>query len=52
MKWGIDLFSSSIGKKLVMALSGLFMIAFLTVHLAGNLQLLKADEGRAFNLYA
>jgi len=35
-----------------MALTGLFLILFLAVHLAGNLQLLKADEGRSFNIYA
>jgi succinate dehydrogenase / fumarate reductase cytochrome b subunit len=35
-----------------MALTGLFLILFLVVHLAGNLQLLKADGGRAFNIYA
>lgn len=35
-----------------MALTGLFLILFLAVHLAGNLQLLKSDGGRAFNVYA
>jgi len=35
-----------------MALTGLFVILFLVVHLAGNLQLLNADEGRSFNIYA
>ncbi len=35
-----------------MALTGLFVILFLVVHLAGNLQLMYADEGRAFNVYA
>jgi succinate dehydrogenase / fumarate reductase cytochrome b subunit len=52
MKWLIDLFSSSLGRKLLMALTGLFLILFLTVHLIGNLQLLKEDGGRAFNVYA
>ena len=51
MNWFSSLFSSTLGKKLVMALTGLFLISFLIVHLAGNLQLLKADGGRAFNLY-
>lgn len=36
----------------MMALTGLFLILFLAVHLAGNLQLLKSDGGRAFNVYA
>ena len=35
-----------------MAVTGLFLILFLVVHLIGNLQLLKSDEGRAFNVYA
>ena len=52
MNWFINLFSSSLGKKLVMALTGLFLITFLAVHLAGNFQLLHHDEGRAFNIYA
>lgn len=52
MKWLIDLFSSSLGRKVVMALTGLFIILFLTVHLIGNLQLLKDDGGEAFNVYA
>lgn len=52
MKWLIDMFSSSLGRKLTMALTGLFLILFLAVHLAGNLQLLKSDGGRSFNIYA
>lgn len=35
-----------------MALTGLFLIVFLIVHLMGNLQLLKDDGGEAFNVYA
>jgi succinate dehydrogenase / fumarate reductase cytochrome b subunit len=35
-----------------MALTGFFLITFLAVHLTGNLQLLKDDEGMAFNIYA
>ncbi|MEI9920617.1 MAG: succinate dehydrogenase cytochrome b subunit [Bacteroidota bacterium] len=52
MKWIIDLFASTLGRKLLMSLTGLFLISFLVVHLAGNLQLLKHDEGEAFNHYA
>lgn len=44
--------SSSIGRKVVMSLTGLFLISFLVVHLIGNLQLIKGDEGAAFNQYA
>ncbi len=51
MHWVVRVLTSSIGQKLVMSLSGLFLIVFLVVHLLGNLQLLKADDGKAFNLY-
>ncbi len=50
--WFIRFLSSSIGKKLIMSLTGLFLITFLLVHLGGNLQLLNDDEGKVFNLYA
>ena len=52
MNWFSSLLSSTLGRKLLMALTGLFLIIFLVVHLAGNLQLMKADDGRAFNIYA
>ncbi len=44
--------SSTIGKKVLMALTGLFLVTFLIVHLSGNLQLLVNDGGQAFNIYA
>lgn len=52
MSWVKHFILSSPGRKLVMSLTGLFLILFLLVHLAGNLQLLKNDEGEAFNTYA
>jgi len=52
MNWFTTLFSSTLGKKLIMALTGIFLILFLIVHLIGNLQLLKDDGGEAFNTYA
>jgi succinate dehydrogenase cytochrome b subunit len=52
MNWFTSLLSSSLGRKLFMALTGLFLILFLVVHLIGNLQLLKSDQGEAFNHYA
>jgi succinate dehydrogenase / fumarate reductase, cytochrome b subunit len=52
MNWFSNLLSSTLGRKVVMALTGLFLILFLVVHLAGNLQLLKHDDGQAFNVYA
>ena len=52
MGWFIQFFTSSIGRKIIMSLTGLFLILFLVVHLAGNLQLLFNDGGEAFNSYA
>ena len=52
MSWLSKSLNSSIGKKLLMALTGLFLCTFLVVHLIGNLQLLKNDGGEAFNVYA
>lgn len=59
MSWFSDFLTSSIGRKVVMSLTGLFLILFLMVHLAGNLQLLPflahdpaGDPGKAFNLYS
>lgn len=50
--WLADMLTSTLGRKLIMALTGLFLILFLVVHLLGNLQLLKGDNGEAFNRYA
>lgn len=52
MNWFLKLITSSIGQKVVMSLTGLFLISFLLVHLSGNLQLLFDDGGEAFNAYA
>ncbi|MEM0991634.1 MAG: succinate dehydrogenase cytochrome b subunit [Bacteroidota bacterium] len=52
MRWLTNFLTSSIGKKIIMSLTGLFLISFLVVHLAGNLQLLVNDEGQSFNVYA
>jgi succinate dehydrogenase / fumarate reductase, cytochrome b subunit len=45
-------FSSTLGKKLIMSLTGLFLSLFLIVHLIGNFQLFKDDAGKAFNEYS
>jgi succinate dehydrogenase / fumarate reductase cytochrome b subunit len=50
MSWLLRTFGSSIGKKLLMAITGLSFIGFLGAHLAGNLTLYKG--GAAFNTYA
>lgn len=49
--WFGNFLSSSIGRKVIMSLTGLFLVTFLIVHLAGNLQLLAGDDGQAFNEY-
>ncbi|RME03260.1 MAG: succinate dehydrogenase [Planctomycetota bacterium] len=46
------LFQGSVGKKISMSLTGLFLCLFLVVHLSGNLLLLKNDGGVAFNQYS
>jgi succinate dehydrogenase / fumarate reductase cytochrome b subunit len=51
MSWFIHYLTSSIGRKMIMSLTGLFLILFLVVHLLGNFQLLKNDGGVAFNQY-
>ena len=51
MKWS-QFFNTSIGKKLLVGATGLFLCSFVIVHLAGNIALLKEDNGEAFNTYA
>jgi succinate dehydrogenase / fumarate reductase cytochrome b subunit len=45
-------FTSSVGRKLLMGLSGLFLCSFLIVHLYINLFLLAGDRGATFDVYA
>jgi succinate dehydrogenase / fumarate reductase cytochrome b subunit len=52
MSWFTKFLSSSLGQKVVMSLTGIFLMLFLIVHLLGNLQLLADDCGEAFNTYA
>jgi succinate dehydrogenase / fumarate reductase, cytochrome b subunit len=52
MSWFTKTFSSTIGRKLVMSITGLFLCSFLVVHLIGNLQLFNDDGGKAFNIYS
>jgi succinate dehydrogenase / fumarate reductase cytochrome b subunit len=37
-------FASTVGKKIVMAVSGLFMVGFVILHMAGNLQIFEGAE--------
>lgn len=52
MRWFFRFLGSTLGQKLIMSLTGFFLIVFLIVHLSGNLQLLIDDEGESFNKYA
>lgn len=52
MGWLTDALKSSLGRKLVMALTGLFLVLFLVGHVLGNLLLFANDGGQAFNEYA
>jgi succinate dehydrogenase / fumarate reductase cytochrome b subunit len=48
MNWS-EFFTSSIGKKFVMALTGLFLISFLVVHVGINACIWANDDGEMFN---
>lgn len=48
MKWS-EMFTSSIGKKLVMSLTGIFLILFLIVHVSLNACIWAMDGGEMFN---
>ncbi|MDM8568713.1 succinate dehydrogenase cytochrome b subunit [Thiotrichales bacterium HSG1] len=50
--WFIKTINSTLGQKMIMSLTGLFLISFLVIHLTGNLMLFKSDDGASFNAYA
>ena len=50
MNWLTNTLWTSVGKKLLMAVTGLFFCVFLTLHLAGNLTIYAGKD--AFNSYA
>ncbi|MDX1907680.1 MAG: succinate dehydrogenase cytochrome b subunit [Bacteroidia bacterium] len=45
------LYQSSVGRKLFMGLTGLFLVSFLFVHLGGNMLLFANDGGLLFNQF-
>ena len=47
----IAFYKSSIGKKILMSITGLFLCTFLIEHFVGNLLLFKEDGGRAYEAY-
>lgn len=52
LSWLQRTFTSSVGRKVLLGLSGLGLIGFLIGHLAGNLTLYADDTGETFNSYA
>jgi succinate dehydrogenase cytochrome b subunit len=48
----IKFYNSSVGKKLLVGLTGIFLVAFLVIHLIGNLLLFRNDGGAAFDAYS
>ncbi len=48
----IKFYNSSVGKKLIVGLTGILLIAFLVIHLIGNLLLFRNDGGAAFDAYS
>ncbi len=52
MSWFNTFLISSIGRKLVMAITGLFLITFLIVHCSINAMIFFNDGGKTFNLAA
>ena len=43
---------SSIGQKIIMAVTGVLLVLFVLIHMLGNLQLFAPDNGKALNDYA
>lgn len=52
MNWLYKFFRSTIGKKILMALTGLFLISFLIVHGAINAMIFYNDGGKTFTHWA
>ena len=52
MRWLLNALSTSVGRKVVLAITGLLLCGFLVAHLAGNLLLHAPDDGQSYNEYA
>lgn len=48
----LDFYNSSVGKKLIVGLTGALLISYLVIHLFGNLLIFRNDGGEAFDAYA
>lgn len=51
MNWFVKFLTSNIGRKLVMSLTGLFLITFLVIHLIGNIQIILDPSGGNFTAF-
>jgi succinate dehydrogenase / fumarate reductase cytochrome b subunit len=52
MSWLRRTFESSLGRKYLVAASGIALVGFLVVHLSGNLTLYADSSGQSFDAYA
>ncbi len=50
--WPLDLYQSAVGKKWVMALSGVGLMGFVFAHMVGNLKMFIPDDGKEFDDYS
>jgi len=49
--WVLDFYGSAIGKKAVMAITGIVLLGFVLMHMVGNLKLYYPDAERHLNAY-
>ena len=49
--WFLEFYSSAIGKKAVMAITGIVLLGFVLVHMLGNLKLYEGENGSYLNEY-
>lgn len=52
LRWLLNALSTSVGRKVVLAITGLLLCGFLVAHLAGNMLLHVPDGGKSYNEYA
>jgi succinate dehydrogenase / fumarate reductase cytochrome b subunit len=52
MSWVVKMFTSTVGRKYIMSLTGLFLCFYLIIHLTANLLTLIPDGGLTFNSFA
>ena len=52
MRTIIQFYNSSVGKKLIVGSTGFLLVAFLVIHLIGNLLVFRNDGGAAFDAYS